>query len=243
MLNDREIRPAALDLHFVSALYEKYANALRSVRSAQQDLLARCDMRPQLDDIEAEITYLLLRDERPEHVVEIGSRGGWSTSWILHALADNDAGHLLTIDLVADATARVPADLAARRWTFRTGDVRMLIRDWLDDGPDYLFIDADHRRKFGRWYLAEIFPRLGDGITVSVHDVFHRPRPLPFTEGIEVIQALESREVSYFTAAPANAPENFRAIQRLRRELGLAEPIRAGTHNPMIYFRTPASWK
>src|SRR5262249_18744572 len=49
--------------------------------------LKRCPrLMPALDDIEAEITYLLLRETRPCHVVEISPRGGWSTSWILAAL-------------------------------------------------------------------------------------------------------------------------------------------------------------
>jgi hypothetical protein len=48
---------------------------------------------------------------------------------------------------------------------------------------DYLFIDAAHSARFARWYIGNLLPRIPAGIPVSVHDVFHRRRPLPFTEG------------------------------------------------------------
>ncbi len=68
-------------------------------------------MLAQTDDEDCEILYLLLRAERPEHVVEISPFHGWSTSWILAALRDNGRGRL-----VSYARHNVPADLAAGRW-------------------------------------------------------------------------------------------------------------------------------
>ncbi|RZQ66129.1 class I SAM-dependent methyltransferase [Amycolatopsis suaedae] len=198
-------------------------------------------MRPQLDDVEAEITYLLLRHERPDLVTEIGSRGGWSTTWILRALADNGAGRLLTMDLDASALMTVPPEVAGRRWEFRKGDVRALPADWIT-ATDYLFVDADHRQRFARWYLTTVFPSLRPGIAVSVHDVFRRARPWPLSEGAEVLRALAGRSIGYFTVAPARASLAYERIAALRRELGLAEPVRTGVRNPMIYFRMPAGW-
>jgi predicted O-methyltransferase YrrM len=76
-------------------LYRTYAADLDRVREKQRKLLAPpTSLKAQLDDPEAEITYLLLREDRPETVVEIGAFHGWSTTWILQALRDNGTGHL-----------------------------------------------------------------------------------------------------------------------------------------------------
>jgi predicted O-methyltransferase YrrM len=89
-----------------------------------------------LDDIEAEITYLLLRELRPAAVVEIGTFHGWSTTWILRALRANDTGHLYSYDLVDHAVRSVPEDLSADRWTFVHGDVRGHLQT-MPDPVDY----------------------------------------------------------------------------------------------------------
>ncbi|MFF0148396.1 class I SAM-dependent methyltransferase [Amycolatopsis sulphurea] len=136
--------------------------------------------------------------------MEIGSLHGWSTSWLLHTLVDNETGRLVTADLIDRATETVPKSLSDGRWEFRKGDAKTLTGDWLSD-VDYLFIDADHRARFARWYLADVSPALRPGIPVSVHDVFHRAVPLPFTEGVEVLCWLDRAGTAYFTAARARA--------------------------------------
>lgn len=132
----------------------------------------------------------------------------------------------------------MPKSLSDGRWEFRKGDAKTLTGDWLSD-VDYLFIDADHRARFARWYLAEVFPVLRPGIPVSVHDVFHRAVPLPFTEGVEVLRWLDRAGTAYFTAARARAPRTCARLGELRRELGLIEPVHTGRDNPMLFFRTP----
>src|SRR5262245_54360322 len=109
-------------------LYHRYAPDLRLARESQRELLAQRAMRPKLDDIEAELTYLLLRESRPSAVVEIGSFHGWSTTWILRALRDNGHGQLSTFDIVDHVRRTVPADLVDGRWTFVAGDVRANLR-------------------------------------------------------------------------------------------------------------------
>jgi hypothetical protein len=74
---------------------------------------------PQLDDVEAELTYLALRDHRPHTVMELGTFQGWSTTWILRALRDNGHGRLHSFDQV-DAVLRT----GARRPRRRPVDVR-----------------------------------------------------------------------------------------------------------------------
>nr|WP_232327853.1 class I SAM-dependent methyltransferase [Kibdelosporangium sp. MJ126-NF4]CEL14139.1 hypothetical protein [Kibdelosporangium sp. MJ126-NF4]CTQ88506.1 hypothetical protein [Kibdelosporangium sp. MJ126-NF4] len=228
----------AQDLTVATAirLYEKYLDDLVRVR-AEQRALHDGGMKAQLDDIEAELTYLRLRETTPETVVEIGSLHGWSTTWILRALRDNGVGHLSTFDIVDGARRNVPTSLADGRWTFVQGDVRDTM-DAFPAGIGYLFVDAAHTARFARWYLAHVFPRLSPGTPVSVHDVYHHARPLPFSEGSVVLNWLAEQKIQPFTSAKAAAADDYERLTRARARLGLAEPVHPGTANPMIFFRT-----
>ncbi|HWE88013.1 MAG TPA: class I SAM-dependent methyltransferase [Pseudonocardiaceae bacterium] len=219
---------------FVSELYVKHADALREIRAEQRARRAT-GMRVQLDDIEAEISYLLLREYRPGTVVEIGALHGWSTTWILSALRDNETGQLCSADLIDNAQRTVPAELAAGRWRFVLGDVRNNLGG-LPSAIDYLFVDAAHTTRFAHWYLRHVLPTLAPGTPVSVHDVFHHARALPWTEGATVLGWLRRRGIEYFTASAAHAPRTHARLVGLRRELDLAEPVHSGKHNPMIFF-------
>jgi predicted O-methyltransferase YrrM len=227
---------AEIGLDLVRQLYRWHADDLRAAWRAQHDLRRRLpEMKTQLDDIEAEITYLLLRYFRPGHVVEIGSLHGWSTSWILRALHDNDNGRLTTLDLIDNATGNVPAALGEGRWEFRKGDARAHAPDWLS-GLDYLFIDAAHSGGFARWYLSGIFPGLPPRTPVSVHDVFHRRKPLPLTEGRGILRWLDRSGLAYFTAAPAKRAVTYHELVALRQALGIEGFPQNGCDNPMLWF-------
>ncbi|MDN5929829.1 MAG: class I SAM-dependent methyltransferase [Pseudonocardia sp.] len=168
-----------IDLDSVSALYRTHADDLGAVVEQQRRFRAATpSMTPQLDDLEAEITYLLLRDTAPAHVMELGTFHGWSTTWILSALRDNGSGHLHSFDRIDHVVRTVPADLSDGRWTFLHGEVRERLADVPRDAG-YLFVDAAHSSRFARWYVEHLFPIVPAGIPVSVHDVFHGPRALP----------------------------------------------------------------
>ncbi|TCO55000.1 class I SAM-dependent methyltransferase [Actinocrispum wychmicini] len=220
-----------LTVDSVVALYEKYLDDLRAVRTAQRALHGT-GMKAQLDDIEAEITYLRMRAARPESVVEIGALHGWSTSWILHALRDNGSGQLFSYDVVDHARYAVPRDLATR-WTFVHGDVRNAL---LPSDIGYLFVDAAHTAPFARWYTASVFSRITAGTPVSVHDVFHGRRAMPLSEGPVVLRWLQENNIPYFTSARKAAPDAYEEIMWARARLDLTEPIHSGTDNPMIFF-------
>lgn len=194
-------------------------------------------MTPQLDDLEAEITYLLLREYRPATVMELGTFHGWSTTWLLSALRDNGTGHLHSFDRVDTVLRNVPAGLSDGRWTFRQGDVRTNL-GLVPPAVDYLFVDADHGRRFGRWYLENLFPLMPQGIPVSVHDVFHGRGARVWSEGSVVVAWLRERGVALFTASRRNSPAVFEEINDVRTELGLGA-VRGTTVNPMIYFILP----
>jgi predicted O-methyltransferase YrrM len=219
------------------ALYRKHLDALRVVRAEQRELHGS-GMRAQLDDIEAELTYLRIRECRPESVVELGALHGWSTTWMLKALRDNGSGHLHSFDLIDKARRNVPADLADGRWTFVPGDVRDTAAKFPAE-IGYLFVDAAHTARFARWYLAEVFPRLRPGTPVSVHDVFHHSRPLPGSEGAVVLKWLAGKGITPFTVARPAAPNDYERIMQVRTRLGLTDTIHPGRTNPMIFFRSP----
>lgn len=226
-------------LELVSGLYRKYTSDLAAVVDQQRAFLAANagTVTPQLDDLEAEITYLLLREYRPEQVVEIGTFYGWSTTWLLSGLRDNGVGHLHSFDMVDHVRRTVPAELAGDRWTFRRGDVRENL-DALPAETDYLFVDADHGRRFGQWYVENLFPRMRSGIPVSVHDVYHGRAARVWSEGQVVVKWLADRSVPHFTAARKNSPSTFAEINDVRAELGLTG-ARGSTKNPMIWFDLP----
>ncbi len=222
-----------MDTDHACALYRSYASDLANVIDQQRAFTAP----KQLDDIEAELTYLRLRELRPAKVMELGTFHGWSTTWMLRALRDNGTGHLYSYDRVDHVVNNVPDDLAAGRWTFTRGNVQ----DELDTIPrdlDYLFVDADHGRRFGRWYLEHLFPLMPGGTPVSVHDVFHGRRARPISEGAEVVRWLGERDIPLFTAARKHAPAVFTEINEVRAELGI-EGVRGTTVNPMIWFTLP----
>ncbi|MFE9252376.1 class I SAM-dependent methyltransferase [Streptomyces sp. NPDC007088] len=226
-----------LTVEAVSELYVKYQEDLRAVRDRQREFLRRRgkSMKAQLDDFEAEITYLLLREYRPETVVEIGTFYGWSTMWILSALRDNGGGRLYSFDIVDNVVSNVPADLSANRWTFTKGDVRETLGDTVRNA-DYLFIDADHGARFGRWYVDNLFPVVRPGTPVSVHDVFHGRRPKPISEGSVLVKWLARRGIGFFTPSAAKAPEVIEHLGTTKKKLHLDAPVRESRHNPMVFF-------
>lgn len=224
-------------LEFLAGLYRTHADDLATVIDRQRELLADGTITPQLDDVEAELTYLLLRHHRPSQVVEVGTYYGWSTTWILSALRDNGSGHLQSFDLVDHVCGTVPEELSAGRWTFHRGDLRETV-DKVPADTGYLFVDADHGRRFARWYLEHLFGRIATGTPTSVHDVFHLPRARPFTEGSEVLRYLERSGAGWFTSSRAAAPRNLRALDAVRAELGITG-VRGTSRNPMIFFSMP----
>jgi predicted O-methyltransferase YrrM len=221
-----------VDIALATGLYREHAADLRAVLDELRDFPAP----RQLDDVEAELTYLLLRHHRPATVMELGTFHGWSTNWLLRALRDNDRGQLHSFDRVDHVLRTVPAALADR-WTFVPGDVRETLPKVPTD-VDYLFVDADHGARFARWYLAELLPLMPAGIPVSVHDVLPGRRPRPWSEGSVVTGWLREQGIAHFTASPRAAPRAFAQLQAVRDELGITG-ARGTTRNPMIFFSLP----
>lgn len=232
--------PQHIDVDVILNAYETYLDPLRKVRQEQMNssFIRPDGPEPQLDDIEAEITYLLLRTFKPQTVLEIGSFNGWSTTWILHALRDNGSGQLITHDIIDNARSQVPDELSNGRWTFVQGDVRQTL-EVAPSSIDYLFIDAAHSWPFAKWYLRELLPLLAPGTPTSVHDVYHHRFPVPFSEGHALVNWLNGRKLDRFTASRAHARETYERILAFKRSHGLDEPVHSKSANPMVFFLSP----
>ena len=257
------MQSTSLDLTYILGLYDRFAADLarvrrymrllraerfdedRLVRNARVlrylagDLFVPVDVsRPswaQLDDLEAELTYLLLRDRQPETVVEVSPCGGWSTAWILNALHDNGRGRLCSFDTRDDSTIKVPADLAAGIREFFLGDVRQSAH--LPAKIDSLFLDSDHSAPFAEWFIAELFPRVRPGGLVSVHDVFHAGGPAASGgEGPVVLAWLRAHDVPWLTASPTGDAATFAAISAHRQQYGAVLPVQEASANPALFF-------
>ena len=203
----------------------------RRVRSSSPTL------RPSFDDVEAEVTYLLLRRSRPKIVVEISPSGGWSSLWILSALKDNGSGCLYSYDLVDDAKKNIPSGLSADRWVFVRGDVRQAVRA-LPRPIDYLFVDSDHSAEFADWYIQNVFPLLGPNSIVSIDDVFRAPtdRPREFGEGRRVLEWLKTEGLEYLSFSPYAPSAGYEQAMRVKAELAMDRPIHNSIVNPCLFF-------
>jgi predicted O-methyltransferase YrrM len=211
---------------------------LRSLRGVDRAIRRTTpSLRASFDDVEAEVTYLLIRSSRPEVVVEISPSGGWSSLWMLSALKDNGTGHLYSYDLVDDATKNIPLALSTGRWTFVRGDVRQAVRN-LPRPIDYLFIDSDHSAEFADWYIQNVFPLLARNAIVSVDDVFRAPddRPRQFGEGQRVLHWLGANGVDFLSFSPYSYSGNYEEAMRIKSQLEIDRPIHTSIVNPCTFF-------
>ncbi|KAJ8606841.1 hypothetical protein CTAYLR_009182 [Chrysophaeum taylorii] len=120
-----------------------------------------------LGEIEAAMLYLLVRVSKPRRVLEVGALCGYSTRWLLSALARNDYGRLESYDLqnVVDGIISEHRD----RWTFTRADVTNL-----DLGDfDLIFIDALHMNAFAKMYTRRILAPVARATPVVIHDIYN----------------------------------------------------------------------
>ncbi len=109
----------------------------------------------------------LVREARPEVVVEVGTAIGYSALWIAHTLAELGRGRLLTYELdparAAEAAGNFQRAGLASRITQVVGDARTKLTE-LTERIDFLFLDGG----FGNYYayLLACLTKLRDGATL-----------------------------------------------------------------------------
>ena len=184
-------------------LYKKYYDELLEIEDEIKLFLdenCKKGLNPQFSDIEAEITYMFIRELKPKNIVEFSPCYGYSSIWILNALTKNNNGILFSFDLISESNKYIPDSLKERRIFFE-GDVKSNI-DKFPKSIDYLFIDSDHSEEFCQWYIKSVFPMVKNNTYVSVHDVIKRKHPnkLAYGEGREIIKWLNEHEIPYYSA-------------------------------------------
>jgi predicted O-methyltransferase YrrM len=117
-----------------------------------------------------ELAYGCVRAIRPAFVVETGVATGVTTAYTLAGLADNDHGHLHSIDLpptnlyLAGQVARVVPDALRSRWTYHWGHAKRLLPrvfGCVEVAPQLFIHDSDHSYDHMRWELEQAWDALG----------------------------------------------------------------------------------
>ncbi|MBN1832757.1 MAG: glycosyltransferase [Deltaproteobacteria bacterium] len=177
-------------------LFEKYGPELGELKEIER---YRHDTRRfptsgQYDLFESQVLYMILRDKKPENVIEFSSNCGYSTLFIASALRRNNTGHLHSFEIVPDFSriAQKNAEYFGLRdrVTFNIGDIKETlepyIRERLRRPPDLLFIDSDHSSGFARWYVRNLFPLLRVGTLIHIHDMLPPDNDLLIQNGPKV---------------------------------------------------------
>ncbi len=89
----------------------------------------------------------LVREAKPERVVECGTAVGYSGLWIARELQKLGRGHLITVEISPERARQAEANFREAGLldyiTIRVGDARQVVKDI--EGPiDFLFIDCGY---------------------------------------------------------------------------------------------------
>src|SRR5689334_13638545 len=158
----------------VEALFERHAGDFEKVLDlveAQGEALQ--GMRSLLDQawfpsLDAAVAYALMRDRKPQHLVEVGS--GHSTRVLAKALGG--LAEILAIDPAPRADIAGLPGVQVVTSTVQSAALELF--DRLGRG-DVLFIDSSHILMPGSdvdLLFSRILPRLPAGVIVHIHDIF-----------------------------------------------------------------------
>ena len=161
----------------VEALFESHAAAFEAVIDLIDGHAAALEAKRSLLDqswfpsLDAAVAYALVRDRKPQHVVEVGS--GHSTRVLAKALGG--VGEIFAIDPAPRADIAGLPGVQVVPSTVQAAAPEVF--DRLGPG-DVLFIDSSHILMPGSdvdLLLSRVLPRLPSGVLVHIHDIF-----LPF---------------------------------------------------------------
>ena len=157
----------------VKYLYGKYGKEIADFRPEMRTWCQKTNSC-KFTDLEAEMLYMLVREEKPQRVFEMAPNKGYSSHWILHALHLNDETSRLDSFDLHDASVKPMKDSFRARWKFTQGDYEELLAQGILDMShyDFIFIDALHTEEFSRGYCQKILNRHAKrGTTVAIHDI------------------------------------------------------------------------
>lgn len=132
------------------------------------------------------LIYALVRAMKPATVVETGVKHGWSSTYILAAMEQNQHGDLYSIDIHAlqdDGRENgwiVPPWLR-HRWNFRVADAKVALEPMMKEinGADIFFHDSLHTYDHMMWEFEVAYPLIRDGGLLLADDAVWN---LAFTE-------------------------------------------------------------
>ena len=126
-------------------------------------------------EVDATVYYSIIRDIKPEKIIEIGS--GYSTQIASIAIAKNQEdgkdGKIICIEPYPQPKL-TDTNLQVEIITDRVETIDLSVFKELNGG-DILFIDSTHTVKFGSDVcreILEILPALASGVWVHFHDIF-----------------------------------------------------------------------
>ena len=125
------------------------------------------------------VLYAMVRNLRPDVVVETGVASGISSTFFLEAMERNGKGRLYSIDLPSPNAHLIPAERETRwlvperlkgRWELILGDARQELPALLTSlgEVDCFLHDSDHSFEHMTWEFTLAYPRIRpDGILLS----------------------------------------------------------------------------
>lgn len=118
------------------------------------------------------LLYWLIRDLKPQNVIETGTHRGLTSLYMAHALFDNQLGHLTTCDPNPEWSSRgnfakFPDLLPYITFVLGKG------KDLEVSNVDFAFIDGFHGKEDVDEELAMLLPKLADRAVVVFHDCWY----------------------------------------------------------------------
>ncbi len=215
-------------LQYLQNLYVQYAGELRELTQKTKPLYDRFCANgwgATFSDVEAEVLYLLVRDQKPEIAFEISPDCGYSTHYILQAMTKNNKGKLYSFELSktirgisteeAIRSVQLP-DTDTSRLQLVLGDARVHVAK-LNLNPDFVFLDSCHDDFFAEWYMQYLLPRC-KGMAL-IHDIMY-PGGVPEFSG----ESSYVQSVAFNTGLPLTHVGDLEIeFEKQREALGLIE--------------------
>lgn len=156
----------------IDKLVEKYTHK-EGLGLTVQDWITKGAGGSQYDDRSSEINYALVREFKPQTVVEFGSRTGRCTYVITKALQKNEQDFRIFSYEIDDGLRSLAQtnmdDLFGKGLIKIGGDVTKAKN--IPDGIDYLFVDNSHDMNTTVWLFETLLPKCKPGALVQIHDL------------------------------------------------------------------------
>jgi len=156
---------------------EKYGGETKQLKFLPENRYNR-DIFPatgQYDWLSGQLLYCLIRNIKPQKVLEISTSCGYATLFMALALKENKSGVVETFEL--DRSIAEVAEGNFKRYNvfqfvkLTTGDAKITSRNC---GRDYdiYFLDSLHTENFARWFIeSHVLPSVKNKSLFHVHDI------------------------------------------------------------------------